>query len=273
MKGFLVSVPTVYETLELVAALLDEGVIPEDLSVVLDESFSDHLSDSSPTPSRSVLGEDLTADRSRGDSLNYARTHNEEMEPAGEASRSQTRPIYESEVGGGVSTSSTRDSVSAVEEMDESNEIAEELLHPQGARDVRTHGPRSFSELDAEDVAGRVDVQGDTSAIHGYESGQAVGVLAALIPAVVPGLGVVMGDGDLASTLLGEEDEAMEQGLAPYLTRKGVSQAAAVRFESVVSDGGGLVEVAAASGEASARQVRRILETVPQNRVIPIDIL
>lgn len=263
MKAYLVSVPTASGTLELAGSLLDEGVQPEDVSVVIEEAFGDRLTDSSPAPSRASLEEDLVDDRRYSEDLSYAATHNPEMEPAREVTREALAPLFESEVGGGISTSSPRDSVSAVEEMDEASEISEELMHPLGARDVRTHGPRSFSEIDAEDVAGQWQKDSDRTGIHGYESGLGVGVLAALIPAIIPGVGVVMGDGDLASDLLGEEDRAMDEGLRPFLEAQGLEPKEALRFETTLSAGGGILEVAAASGEASARQIMKLLESVP----------
>lgn len=272
MKAFLVSVPTAAETLEIAAALLDEGVRPQDLSVILDEDFGDRLSDSGPTALRGRIDEDLIVERQGRDDLTYAATHNPEMEPAIEASRQVMEPLFESEVGGGISTASPRDSVSAVEEMDEASEFAEELLHPTGARDVRTHGPRSFSELDAEDIAGTVANGTTGTSIHGFEAGLGVGVLAALIPAVVPGVGVVLGDGDLASDLLGEEDLAIEEGLAPFLRRQGVPEPDVLRLESLVAAKGGVLEVLAASGEASARQIERILGANAHVRTLAIDI-
>jgi len=272
MKAYLVSVPTAAETLEIAAALLDEGVRPEDLSVILDEEYGERLSDSAPSPIRGRLDEDLIVERKGRDDLTYASTHNPEMEPAIEASRQVMEPLFESEVGGGISTASVRDSVSAVEEMDEASEFAEELLHPTGARDVRTHGPRSLSEIDAEDLAGRVANGESSTAIHGFESGLGVGVLAALIPAVVPGVGVVLGDGDLASDLLGEEELAIEEGLAPFLRRQGVPEADALRIESVVASQGGVLEVLAASGEASARQIDRVLKESSNVRVLAVEI-
>lgn len=272
MKAYLVSVPTTQEALDLAAALLDEGVRPEELSVVLDEGYSERISDSGPVSPPPSLGEDLVAERRHHTDFNYSATHNPEMEPAMEAHLEALRPLYESEVGGGISTASARDAVSAVEEMDDSNEIAEELMHPLGARDVRTHGPHSLSEIDPEDIAGQFDDATERTAIHGYESGLGVGVLAALIPAVVPGVGVVLGDGDLASDLLGEEEEAIENGMRPFLKRRGLSESEAIRFESTVLNGGGVLEVGAASGEASARQVRKILDPLSPADVIAVEI-
>ncbi|HRK20911.1 MAG TPA: hypothetical protein PLX06_03850, partial [Fimbriimonadaceae bacterium] len=82
MKAYLVSVPTAAETLEIAAALLDEGVRPEDLSVILDEEYGERLSDSAPSPIRGRLDEDLIVERKGRDDLTYASTHNPEMEPA-----------------------------------------------------------------------------------------------------------------------------------------------------------------------------------------------
>ncbi|HRK22687.1 MAG TPA: hypothetical protein PLX06_12800, partial [Fimbriimonadaceae bacterium] len=62
------------------------------------------------------------------------------------------------------------------------------------------------------------------------------------------------------------------EGLAPFLRRQGVPEADALRIESVVASQGGVLEVLAASGEASARQIDRVLKESSNVRVLAVEI-
>lgn len=273
MKTYLVSVPTGDQALELAGALLDEGVLPEHLSVVLDESFAGRITGIQPQPTRERIETDLVAERANRD-LRYATTGNPEMERSFKPPLADPQPIYESEVGAGISTASPNDDVSGIEEMDDASEFAEESLYPFGARDVRTHGPRSFSELDAESYAptapGR-DVQSSATGIYGQDGGYGVGVFAALVPASVQGVGEVLGDGALATDLMDYEGD--EADLGKVLRARGLASAAASAAELAFNGGAGLIEVAAASGEASARQIQAVLDRYGARRLGELDAL
>ena len=271
MKAYLVSVPNAEHTLELAAALLDEGVKPEDLSVVVDESYAERVSaeDSRAAPPR--LESDLVIDPPRGDALTFASTGDIEMERSYESADNRNGILYESEIGGGISTASFDDSVSGIEEMDSSEEMAEEILHPLGDLDERSESAIG-KDPDPIEVPGSTLPHSSPTGIHGVEGGLAVGVLAALIPAVVPGLGVVMGDGPLASDLLAEEERAIEKGISPFLEAQGLDEPEATRFEATLASGGGILEVSAASGEASHRQILDVLESQNHSRYLIVDI-
>jgi len=269
MKAYLVSVTDAEHTLELAAALLEEGVKPEDLSVVVDESVSGRVAGNG-NGSAPRLESDLVIDPSRAGDLTFASTGELEMERAYEAADNREGILYESEIGGGISTASFDDSVSGIEEMDDSSEKAEETLEPFGDLDERT--PVSGPEAVLEETRGSNVPGSSPTGIHGQEAGLGVGVLAALIPAVVPGVGVVMGDGPLASDLLAEEDKAIDRGVAPFLSAQGLDETEANKFEATLASGGGILEVSAASGEASGRQILDVLESQNHSRYVVVDV-
>lgn len=269
VKAYLVSVTDAEHTLELAAALLDEGVKPEDLSVVVDESYAARISGAG-NGSAPRLESDLVTDPSSTEDLTFASTGELEMERSYEAADNREGILYESEIGGGISTASFDDSVSGIDEMDSSQEMAEETLHPLGDFDARTAA--SGPDADLEETPGSNDPKSSPTGIHGQEAGLSVGVLAALIPAVVPGLGLVMGDGPLASDLLAEEDKAIEKGILPFLEAQGLEEPDATRFGAILASGGGILEVSAASGEASHRQILDVLESQNHSRYLIVDI-
>lgn len=269
MKAYLVSVTDAEHTLELAAALLEEGVKPEDLSVVVDESVASRVAGAG-NGSAPRVESDLVIDPSRQSDIRFASTGELEMERAYEAADNREGLIYESEIGGGISTASFDDSVSGIEEMDDSEVKAEETLHPMGDFDERT--PVTGPEMDLEETYGSNVPGSSPSGIHGQEGGLGVGVLAALIPAVVPGLGVVMGDGPLASDLLAEEDKAIEKGVTPFLEAQGLKEPETTKFEAALAAGGGILEVTTASGEASRRQILDVLESHNHSRYVVVDV-
>src|ERR1051325_11553501 len=194
MKAYLVSVTDAEHTIELASALLDEGVLPEDLSVILDESFSGRISGSTASNGAQKIQRDLLADE-EDENIDYAGSGNPEMDPASDDSLVPHEALYESEIGGGISTSRPEDAVSSVEEMDDSESVSEEMMDPLGTLDFRNQGPETPG---LEDVPGRTSRFSTATGIHGQEAGVGVGLMAALMPAVVPGVGLVMGDGPLA---------------------------------------------------------------------------
>ena len=270
MKAYLVSVTDAEHTLELAAALLEEGVKPGDLSVIVDEAVAGKVA-GAENGSLPKIESDLVADRpmKNGD-ITYAATRNPEMERSIESLMDEPAPLYESEIGGGVSTAGFDDDVSSPEELDDVPDMAEETYIPLEDFDERT--PVTGPELGLEETRGANVPDSSPSGIHGQEAGLGVGVLAALIPAVVPGIGVVMGDGPLASDLLAEEDKAIDRGVAPFLEAQGLKEPETTKFEAVLASGGGILEVTAASGEASHRQILEVLESQNHSRYVIVDV-
>lgn len=269
MKAYLVSVTDAAHTLELASALLEEGVRPEDLSIVVDESVSERVMGTNSSNGFPRVERDLLTGDDENEDLDYASTGNPEMERAADNSLDPHVPLYESEIGGGISTASPSDSVSSIEEMDESESVAEEMMDPLGTLDMRDQGSETPG---LEDVPGKTSRFSSPTGIHGQEAGVGVGLLAALMPAVVPGVGLVMGDGPLASDLLAEEDKAIDEGVGPFLRAQGLEEPEITRFESALASGGGILEVTAASGEASGRQVKEVLESHNHSRFVMLDV-
>jgi hypothetical protein len=226
--------PTVYASFqdpvtaeELVGALLDEGVSPEDISLI---AHSRHSSRFRQAPEAlEVVDAGETKEEMIG---------NPRLEKEGSFR-------YESSVGGGISTSSREDSVSSVDEMDNGQEVAERMSRP-----VRGLSYGSEEALDIAEAAvtgffhttkpeGQPDFAGENEPAEPFSEADE------LDPIVVPGVGLVMGGGVLATDVLGA-GVAVERGgdlpasLANYLVDQQVrGDIAALMIEDL--DGGGAI--------------------------------
>jgi hypothetical protein len=141
--------------------------------------------------------------------------------------------MYESHVGGGISTSGPDDDVSSVDELDNSQEIAEESLYPASGQ--------SYSEQD----------EGDRAAAN-------TGFFATTIPQkrhrarlpeapdsdlILPGLVEVIGEGTLASQLYNMTTFQTWRGFADDLLELGVSDAFVVNVMRSLRAHGSLLSI------------------------------
>lgn len=144
-----------------------------------------------------------------------------------------------SDIGGGISTADSSKNVDSVDQMDDSQTAAEDQLYPRFDasnsshemddlnRAVRTGFPSPVTPLD-NDFAG--DSESDRS----------------LDPVVVPGLGVVMGGGDLATAAFdwaGKNGEPDPSSLLTYLQDEGVPPGPANELLSHLGNGGAIMAV------------------------------
>lgn len=99
-------------------------------------------------------------------------------------------------------------------------------------------------------------------AVKGAEIGLGVGILAGLASLLVPGVGLVLGGGALASAIgaaaLTTGAGAIAGGVTGYLKEQGVPGDAAERYQGIVEHGGAVLNVNLPSGnvdQATAEQV------------------
>src|ERR1044072_6430621 len=144
-----------------------------------------------------------------------------------------------SEIGGGISTADRTKNVDSVDQMDESQNMAEDQLYPRENashashelddlnRAVRTGFPTPVTPLDNEVAA---DTESDRS----------------LEPIVVPGVGVVTGRGDLATAAFdwaGKNGEPDPSSLLTYLQDEGVPPGPANELLAQLGNGGAIMAV------------------------------
>jgi hypothetical protein len=244
----------------MVGALLEAGVAPEDISVVVkgeDRAFFEggagELGES---------GEGLAlVDASESHTSLFG-------SPRVETEGSYT---YESRIGGGISTSSSEDSVSGVEEMDESQEAAEQMSYPASASSYSSNedfdvsqgantgffnttkpGPEGLGSQP--DVEPLVTGESDLTSLH------------------VPGLGTVIGDGALATEVIGA-GMATERGGNPaatmqdYLIDQAISRDQAWLLANDFEQGGAVLSVAVPPGTLDADAIQQVLENIGARNV------
>jgi hypothetical protein len=110
-----------------------------------------------------------------------------------------------------------------------------------------------------------------SGAVKGAGIGLGVGIAAALVSIFVPGVGLVVGGGALA-TALGGVAAATGAGAAAgavtgYLKDQGVDEQIAADYEKDLSSGGAMLEVHLPSGDLDEVRAREILEKYGASRV------
>jgi hypothetical protein len=211
----------------LVGALLEAGVAPEDMSLVV-KNENASLKDSNEAL--------LIVDSGDAETINYGHT----------GIQTEGSYIHESRVGGGISTSSADDDVSGVEEMDDSQEAAEEMTYPASAQ--------SYSSQERRDT-----IQATNTGFFNTTKPDREGF----------GLTDVdknaIGDGALATSVMGA-GMADEVGGVPaahlqdYLEDQGVPADLAFMLGADFEQGGAVVAIATPPGGADYDVIQQVLE-------------
>lgn len=152
---------------------------------------------------------------------------------------------YEAEevspVGGGISTSDTGSDVEMVDEMDESQSVAEDEMYPRGDASHSRH------ELDDLDLAVRTGFPTPVTPIDSDFARGSTDADRSLEPIRVPGLGTIIGGGDLATAAFdwaGKKGNPDASSLLTYLQDEGVPPATANELLGEFANGGAIMAVA-----------------------------
>lgn len=223
-----------------VGALLEIGVAPDDISLVVKQATR-------PGADVELVPEPLMVDAGEGGTY-------------GDRTGRQTEGSFsrESQVGGGIGTSSPDDDVSGIEEMDDSETVSEDMIYP-------TSGT-SYSSQEDHDVTEAANTGFFNTTIPGRHGNHAHdGHLDELDSLLVPGFGLVLGGGDLATELIGGGMATDVGGnpaapLMEYLTDQGVSPDLAHDLGAVFDRGGAVLAVAVSPGKINSEIVLRMLE-------------
>lgn len=235
----------------MVGALLEAGVAPEDISIVI-------KSNGSMDGSASFQFEEGDAGLAMVDS------------GEGGASRlghsgSQTEGsfVYESRIGAGISTSSPDDDVSKVDEMDDSQTAAEEMSYPASAQSYSSQDRIDAARATRHGYFRTTEVGGDGLGLNpspprdAFDSG--------ITSVIVPHFALVLGDGPLATAVMGAGVAAQRAGtpaanLQDYLEDQGVPHDLAFMLAKDFEEGGAVLAVAAPPGGIDSEAAVRVLE-------------
>lgn len=101
-------------------------------------------------------------------------------------------------------------------------------------------------------------------ATKGAFFGFGVGSIAALAAILVPGLGLIVGGGALATALIGAAGATVAGtvagGVVGYLKDQGVPEEQSQRFSNVYEQGGAILNISAPSGPMDAAEIEAILQ-------------
>jgi hypothetical protein len=145
-----------------------------------------------------------------------------------------------SNVGAGISSADSGMNVESVDQMDDSQSEAEDMTWPREDASYASH------EMDDLNRAVRTGFPTPVTPLDNVEDRESERDRA-LEPVVVPGMGVVMGGGDLATAAFdwtAKDGKTDPSGLLVYLQDEGVPPAAANELTARFFDGGAILGVA-----------------------------
>ena len=181
--------------------------------------------------------------------------------------------LYESQVGGGIETSERNDSVSSVDEMDNAQEAAEDMIYPESGA--------SFSRQEGHDVMEATHHSffnttrpGDAGLGTGEVLGEDMTVVEEdeLRSMIVPGVGLVLGGGALATNLIGvgiatERGGSPAESMSQYLIDEGVALDQARGLSEDFEGRGAILSISVPPGTVDGEAVMRVLESTGARNV------
>lgn len=140
------------------------------------------------------------------------------------------------------------------------------LDHGVAKKDISLVGPADGTDHDARAKNGVTTTTGADAAAGAAEGagiGLAVGALAALASLMIPGFGLVIGGGALATAAVAAAGTsaagAVAGGVAGFLHDQGMEATLATGFAKAIEDGGAIVEVSGPSGEVAIEAIHHLL--------------
>ncbi len=246
---------------ELVRTLLRSGVASDDLSLVLRAEDADGL------PSDTLGTEDegmIESVSSVGDATAFVGREDDPTpnDPfAADAPFAGYTSVYESNIGGGISTVEKGRNVDSVDQMDDSQSAAEDMISPP--HEI------SQSEHEKDDIALTLQtgfptpvpvIDNDLTDVEGPAQDQYEEGMDAI---TVPGFGTLIGGGALATAALdfmNPESVGISDSLVTHLRDEGVPRERAQTYQEAFEQGAALLAVAIVPGEISAGVVESLAE-------------
>jgi hypothetical protein len=255
MSMFYASFREASKAQQVALALLTEGVQPDDISVVAHESTASQMGVGTiglQTDEATEPLEDATAFVGRAD--------DPDQDSVIPEARDSNSYIYqqESQVGAGIATSTPDDNASRYDEMDDIETAESEMIYAPSDRPHSRHEANDL-QLTLEtgfptgvpviDDFAQQRLPGEAAIAHGLDT------------ITLPGFGVVMGGGPLATAALDMAKGENASGTEPlegFLTEEGVPPRAAREIIEQVRQGGAVLAVALVPGEIDPTHVEEL---------------
>lgn len=133
-------------------------------------------------------------------------------------------------------------------------------------RETGAHDLETTTDIEKEAKSGfstTTPADAGAGALKGTAWGAALGILAAVASLAIPGVGIVIGGGALATALGGVAATAgagaLSGAVTGYLKDQGMDEHLAAQYEQTLSEGGVLVAVTSPSGKADETAIRQVL--------------
>ncbi|HEY3782437.1 MAG TPA: hypothetical protein VGL56_15250 [Fimbriimonadaceae bacterium] len=234
----------------LVGSLLESGVAAEDMSLIVKNNHAS-LEDSNEAL--------VMVDSGDAETIRFGHT----------GIQTEGSYVHESRIGGGISTSTPDDDVSSVEEMDDSQEAAEEMSYPASAQSYSSQERRDTVQATNTGFFNTTKPNQESLGLPNVDK-NAIGDEISSV--AIPNLGIAIGDGALATSVMGA-GMADEVGGVPaahiqdYLEDQGVPADLAFMLGADFEKGGAVVAIATPPGGADYDVIQQVLEDVGARNV------
>ncbi len=235
MSTFIATYPDVPSAQQALRSLLGDGISSDDISLVAH-------SEGNQTSMEAGTGRlaDATYLVGRDDDPIDSPT------PAGDEYR--TSYLAESNIGGGIATSSPDDDVSQVAEMDDSQSAAEDMISPPEDRPYSRHEVDDLQETLKSGFPTTVpEIDGPAPLGPDHEADESVYTIA------IPGFGLVIGGGALATVALDFAGSSQEgrNHFKSFLENEGVPGSEASSMLETLEAGGAVLSISIIPGETN----------------------
>jgi hypothetical protein len=241
-------------------ALLDHGVRAEDISVVRNHDAAGNL------------GEPISSNREyqpTGENQTWnAQTVDVDANRQGYvgssygANPSITDPQLSTNEYANVGYRASETTPPVVDDYNAAGTLPHERYENRESQEVRD--PQDLERAGKSGISTTTGADAAEGAAKGLGWGAGIGVIAAVASLIVPGVGLVIGGGALATALGAWAATAGAGAIAGavtgYLVDQGVDEHVAARYEDTIRTGGALLAVTVPSGNTSETEVRGILD-------------
>jgi len=260
MSTFIAAYQNVSSARRALQSLLGDGISPDDISMVCHAEVTELNGDGvgKLEDASFMIGRD-------DDPIDNPAARMDDTDP------NRIRYVQESNIGGGISTATIDDSADNVEQMDDSQSAAEEMISPPEDRPASRHEVDDLQlTLDSgfPTPVPVIDPVTDAGIVPNHEYDESLDTLP------IPGFGLVMGGGALATVALDFVNRPPAEGsnrFRAFLENEGVPGEQAHEMLQAVESGGAVLAVAVIPGETDPDALEVLAEQTGASKAALFD--